>query len=228
MNTYFPSEFFALEKFIYKELWKLDAPVWETLSNIENFLSKQVLGKIEVNIPDGVFLENKAQISIGKGTVIEPGSFIKGPCIIGENCTIRQGAYIRGFLITGNECLIGHATEVKNSILLNRVQAAHFAYIGDSILGNEVNLGAGTICANFRLDGKLIPILCGKDSISSGLKKMGAIVGDGVKIGCKVVINPGAILGKETYVLPCLHVQGVIPAHSLVRSINQVSVSKRK
>ena len=192
---------------------------------IKIYLQKIPLGKIEVAIPQGTYLANPENISIGKGTVLEPGVYIKGPCIIGENCTIRHGAYIRGNLITGNGCVIGHDTEIKNSVMLNHAQAAHFAYLGDSILGNRVNLGAGTKCANLKLDHKNIAVRFGERLIETGLKKFGAIIGDDSQTGCNSVTNPGTLFGKQVFCYPCLNVGGFVASKQLIRPSNKVVIS---
>ena len=144
-----PKVFFHLDDYIHRALFAKITYVWEALNDLERYLKQLSLGKIETEIPAGAILVNPEQISIGKGSVIEPGAYIKGPCVIGERCAVRQGAYIRGLFLAGNDCVIGHTTEVKQVIFLNGVHAAHFAYLGDSILGHRVNLGAGTKCANF-------------------------------------------------------------------------------
>jgi NDP-sugar pyrophosphorylase family protein len=169
---------------------------WEAFSKLAQYLKSQNLGKIECSVPEGVYLINPELISIGKGTVIEPGSFIQGPCIIGRDCQIRFGAYIRGYVVTGDRCVIGHATEMKGSILLDDVHAAHFNYVGDSILGNRVNLGAGAKLANLRFDHQEVRI----GDISTGLKKLGAILGDETQLGCNVVTNPGTVMSKNSRV----------------------------
>ncbi len=142
------------------------------------------------------------RIYIGAGSVIEPGAIIKGPTIIGLNTEVRQGAYVRGDCIIGDRCVVGHATEVKASILLNDARAGHFAYIGDSILGNSTNLGAGAKLANFRLRGETIRVKVAGEIIDTGLIKFGAILGDRVEIGCNAVTNPGTLLGKRCRVFP--------------------------
>ncbi|MDI6785692.1 MAG: glucose-1-phosphate thymidylyltransferase [bacterium] len=158
------------------------------------------------------------QIYIGKGTVIEPGAYIKGPTIIGNNCEIRQGAYIRGNVLVGNGCIVGHTTEVKNACFLNQAKAGHFAYIGDSILGNKVNLGAGTKLANLNIRNAPIQLrLNGKD-INTNLRKFGAILGDDVETGCNSVTNPGTILGKGCAVYPNTTVKkGYYPPKTIIR-----------
>ncbi len=211
------SSFFDLSEFSHASIFDgCDYP-WEALSKLSAYLASQELGKIQVDIPSSVFLVNPSLISIGRETIIEPGAYIQGPCIIGNHCTIRNGAYIRGGLITGDGCVIGHDTEVKNSIFLNRSLAAHFNYVGDTILGNAVNLGAGVKCANLRLDHQTIFVTIDGQKIDTQLKKLGAIIGDGAQIGCNCVINPGTLLGKNSFCFPCLNVFGVIPDNAKVK-----------
>lgn len=212
-----PSDFFDLSKFAHKDLFSECKHPWEALSRLSSYLQKQASGKIEVQIPESVFLVNPETISIGPGSVIEPGVYIEGPCIIGARSTVRHGAYLRGDVLVGDECVIGHATEVKHSILLNRSAAPHFNYIGDSILGGHVNLGAGVICANFRLDHAAVKVKYEGKEIVTGLKKLGAIIGDGAQVGCNCVLNPGTLLGKNSLCLPCQNISGFIPPHSKVK-----------
>lgn len=220
--------FFDLTQFPHADLFHEISFVWAALSKIHSFLKSKKLGNIEVDIPTGVYLVNPEMISIGKGTVLEPGAYIKGPCIIGENCSIRQGAYIRGDVITGNSCVIGHDTEIKNSIMLNRANAAHFAYVGDSILGNGVNLGAGTKCANLKFDHSSITIRYNEELINTELKKFGAIIGDGTQIGCNAVTNPGTLIGKNGRWYPCTNFGGFVAENQIVRSEARVRISSIK
>lgn len=219
-----PIYFFNFSHYAHKNLFENCTYVWEALQKIKPYLKKQTLGKIECDVPQGTFLIDKEQISIGKGTLIEPGAYIKGPCIIGENCTIRHGAYIRGDLITGNQCVIGHDTEVKNTIMLDEAHAAHFAYLGECILGNRVNLGAGTKCANLRLDRKSIFVNIDGNRIDTNLRKMGAIIGDDSQLGCNSVTNPGTLLGQQVNSFPCVNLGGFIPSKSRVRSQAKVVI----
>ena len=198
-----PSHFFDLKDFFHADLFAPEKPVWETLRNLKPYLDKYELGQIDCEVPNGVVLVNPGKISIGRGTILEAGSFIEGPCIIGNHCHIRHGAYLRPYLVTGNHCTLGHAVEVKHSILLDYACASHFNYVGDSLIGNRVNLGAGVICANLRLDRKEVIIQLGKRKVKSGLKKLGAIIGDGSQLGCNSVINPGILLKKRTLSKAC-------------------------
>ncbi|HSW71834.1 MAG TPA: LpxA family transferase [Chlamydiales bacterium] len=207
-----PKVFFSTISFI--ELFSGCELAWEPLLKLKEFFSKNKLGKIEVKIPSTVHLESPELISIGEGTIVEPGAYIKGPCIIGKNCVIRHGAYIREHVLTGDNVTIGHDTEVKHSILMEGATASHFAYIGDSIVGRDVNLGAGVKCANFRLDRGLVFVHYQGKKLQTGLKKFGAIIGDGVQIGCNSVLNPGTLIGKNSICYPLVNVQGFLPPNT--------------
>lgn len=220
------SNFFTLEGYPFRELFKDCLYVWEALSKLTDFLDQKKLGKIETTIPSTAYLVNPELISIGKGTVVEPGALIKGPCIIGENCEIRHGAYIRGYVVAGNECVIGHDTEIKRSILLNGVCAGHFNYVGDSILGNMANLGAGVKCANLRLDHDSVTIIFHGEKIATELLKFGAVIGDGAQLGCNCVTNPGTIIGKKAFCHPCINVNGYIPPYARVRSTQKMIIEE--
>ena len=222
-----PSYFFDLSHFQHAALFQNLAAVWEALAQIAPYLKKFALGKIETSVPEGVHLVNPELISIGKGSVLEPGAYIKGPCIIGANCTVRHGAYIRGDLIAGDNCVIGHDTEVKNAILLDGAHAAHFAYVGDSILGNRVNLGAGVKCANLKLDSSPVSVYFEGQHYPTGLRKFGAIIGDQAQIGCNCVTNPGTLIGRNVFCFPCLNVGGVILSDHAVKSKNELRIIPR-
>jgi NDP-sugar pyrophosphorylase family protein len=224
MEKFYLSEFFDLAETSLEELFANCQFPWEVLAKLPMFLEKASLGKILCPIPEGVTLVNPEKISIGKGTVVEPGAFIQGPCLIGDHCQIRHGAYIRGGVVTGDHVVIGHGTEIKSSILLNRASCAHFNYVGDSLLGNGVNLGAGVVLANLRLDHQAVRIVDGEEKIPTELKKLGAILGDGVQIGCNSVTNPGTILGKGVFCPPCQSIGGVVPSHAKLRSTHKLMV----
>lgn len=217
MTPFSIQSLFNLADFRHASIFQGCEYPWEVLGKIHGFLRETSLGKTGVGIPQGAHLIHPELISIGKGTVIEPGAYIKGPCLIGENCSIRQGAYIRGDVIVGDRCVIGHDTEVKNSIFLNGAQAAHFAYVGDSVLGNGVNLGAGTKLANLPFSHQEIIFHFGEKRIPTGRKKFGALLGDGTQIGCNSVANPGVITGKNVKCFPCVNFSGFIPESSIIK-----------
>jgi UDP-N-acetylglucosamine diphosphorylase / glucose-1-phosphate thymidylyltransferase / UDP-N-acetylgalactosamine diphosphorylase / glucosamine-1-phosphate N-acetyltransferase / galactosamine-1-phosphate N-acetyltransferase len=227
MDKFFFDKFFNIDNFKYKDLFEKGLPVWNALLYLSKYLEKvSNWNKLSI-ISKDVYLENPEKIFIGKDSKIEPGAYIKGPCIIGDNCQVRHGAYIRGNVITGDNCVIGHATEIKNSILLNNASTAHFAYVGDSILGNNVNLGAGVKCANFRLDRNEISFFYNGKKIKTGLMKLGAIIGDNVQIGCNSVLNPASFLERDCICYPCINISGLISEKSIVKSDSSLLVRNR-
>ena len=215
-------QFFDLTEFEHRAVFEKCTSVWDVLTALPDYIRAQRLG-LSAQYP-GVYFEHPELIAVGPGTVIEAGAYIRGPCIIGRDCQIRHGAYIRGDVIIGDRCVVGHTTEVKHSILLNHAKAAHFAFVGDSVLGNDVNLGAGVKCANLRLDGAQVVVRFHGEFRSTGLRKFGAIVGDGCQIGCNVVINPGTLLGKRALCYPSLNIGGVIDEGAVLKASKNVSL----
>jgi NDP-sugar pyrophosphorylase family protein len=211
------SYFFDVSQFVHASLFQNDTFPWLVLQKLTAYLQNQPLGEIKGTISSSAYLVHPEQISIGEGSVVEPGAYIHGPCVIGKRCVVRHGAYIRGNLLTGDDCVIGHDSEIKHAILLNKAHAAHFAYVGDSILGNEVNLGAGTKCANFKLDQKAINLHLNGQRIVTHMRKLGAIIGDKTQIGCNTVTNPGTLIGQSVRCYPCLNLEGFIPSYSLIK-----------
>ncbi|HXF28636.1 MAG TPA: hypothetical protein VN457_02195, partial [Chlamydiales bacterium] len=197
---------------------------WQVLEKLKEYLLSKQLGKMQATKQEYAYFVNPELISIGEGTIIEPGAYIKGPCIIGKNCHIRHGAYIRGDVIVGDNCVVGHTTELKHCILLDNAHAAHFAYVADSIVGNHVNLGAGTKCANLRLDGEPVIVRGEHESVSTGMRKFGAVIGDYCQVGCNVVLNPGTVLGKHVHSFPQLCVTGIVPEKSIIKSAAKAHV----
>ncbi len=225
MELFHPSEFFDLSKFEHASLFDKQKPVWLALKKLQDYLLSHQLGNIQGAVEQGAHLINPDEISIGRGTTVEAGAYIVGPCIIGEDCQIRQGAYIRGYFVSGNRCVIGHASEVKRAIFLDEVQAGHFAYVGDSIVGNSVTLGAGTKCANLRFDRENVSIIWGEKRINTGLAKFGAVLGDRVQTGCNSVTNPGTLMGKKSCLAPCTTTHGVIPENHIVKAPESVTIA---
>lgn len=156
-------------------------------------------------------------VLVGEGVKIYPTATIEPPCVIGSGTEIRPGAFLRGGVITGEGCVIGNSSELKNCILLDRVQIPHYNYVGDSILGNGSHLGAGTVCSNLKNDGKNI-VVHGETDYETGLRKLGGILADGANIGCGSVINPGTVVGKNTSAYPLTSLRGVYPRDCIVKS----------
>jgi NDP-sugar pyrophosphorylase family protein len=171
-----------------------------TKGDLKIYQGEKKLEGASVLMAGAVIIGN--HIALGKGVKVEPGAFIQAPAIIGDKTEIRQGAYLRGYCLVGKRCVVGHVTEMKNSIFLDDAKAGHFAYVGDSILGNNVNLGAGTKLANLRFMRGDVQIRTADGPVSTGLRKLGAVLGDNAQTGCNAVTNPGTLLGKKSIVLP--------------------------
>jgi len=153
---------------------------------------------------------------------------LKGPAWIGEKCHIRSGCYVRENVIVGDGVVMGNSCEFKNCILLDEVQAPHFNYVGDSILGYRAHLGAGVILSNVRFDHREIVVAAADGNIPTGLKKFGAIVGDRTEIGCNAVINPGALIGRDCIIYPSTNFRGVMPAGSIAKLQQQIQITARR
>lgn len=154
----------------------------------------------------------EGRVLIEAGAVVEPHAFIKGPAFISSQAQVRHGAYIRGSVFVGEKAIVGHTTEVKGSVFFDGAKAGHFAYVGDSILGNEVNLGAGTKLANLNLRSSTVKFQEANSHswIDTGVRKLGAILGDAAQTGCNCVLSPGTILYPKTAVFPCTHFRGTL------------------
>ena len=211
------SYFFDLSRYAHASLFGEDIQPWLVLQKLSDYFHSQLLGKIKGTVSPSAYLINPELIAIGEGSIVEPGAYIQGPCILGRDCVVRHGAYIRGNVLAGDQCVIGHDSEVKHAIFLDKAHAAHFAYVGDSILGNEVNLGAGTKCANFKLDQTPVNLLINGKRVPTQMRKLGAIIGDKSQIGCNSVTNPGTLIGQEVRCYPCLNIEGFIPSRSMIK-----------
>jgi len=209
-----PEDFFDLEGYEFRDVFAGCKHVWGALQNVGRVALQYIMDyqdekSIAGTVMKGAYVDDADAVIIGEGTVVEPGAFIQGPAIIGKNCQIRHGSYIRGDVIIGNDCIVGHSSELKNAIMLDKAQCPHFAYVGDSILGRNVNLGAGTKLSNVQVtsfkdpeSGKRPPVIIVVDEVAfdTGLSKFGAIIGDGSQTGCNVVTNPGCLIGKNVLV----------------------------
>ncbi len=159
---------------------------------------------------------------IAKSATVAPSAYIHGPAIIGANAEVRHCAFIRGNAIVGEGAVVGNSTELKNVILFNKVQVPHYNYVGDSILGFQSHMGAGSITSNVKSDKTLVTVRGLEGKMETGLKKMGAILGDNVEIGCGSVLNPGTIIGKESNVYPLSSVRGYVPAKSIYKKDGEI------
>lgn len=200
-DTFYPEEFFDFSSFPFAAVFLKDKPVWSVLSVLSQYIKQQFdSGVVKGNYKENVF--------IGEGTTVHSSAEIIGPAVIGKNCTIAHGAYLRENCFIGDNVTIGHAVEVKNSVILHDAACAHLNYVGDSIIGSSVNIGGGAIIANTRLDKKNVGVKTYDEKIDTGLNKMGAIIGDNSSIGANAVLNPGTVLGKNSFVYPLTSVNG--------------------
>ncbi len=206
-----------------------DLPAWEWVSRIKPALKEfdASLFQYAGEIPPGCAVEG--EVYIHPSVVLPPFCSIKGPVYIAEGCEIRPGAFIRGNVIAGKGCVLGNSSEFKNCLLLDGVQVPHFSYVGDSVLGNKAHLGAGVICSNLRLDQANVPVqLPDGARIDSGLRKLGALVGDGAEAGCNAVLNPGSTLGRRALVAPGLVFRGTLAAGQMAYQRVDIATMPRK
>lgn len=185
---------------------------WEALNGIGGFIIKlgQTLSADEYSNPtENVWIHNTA--------TVYASAYIGSPCIIGANTEIRHCAFIRGNVLIGKNCVIGNSSELKNTILFDNVQTPHYNYVGDSILGFKSHMGAGSITSNVKSDKSNVVIRVESANIETGLKKVGAMLGDFVEVGCNSVLNPGTIIGRSSNIYPLSSVRGVVPANSIYK-----------
>lgn len=190
---------------------------WQALADIGDFIL--TLGK---NLPAEEYDHPAEDVWIAKDARIYPNNYIAGPCVIGRGTEVRPGAFIRGNALVGDNCVVGNSTELKNVILFDNVQVPHYNYVGDSILGYRAHMGAGSITSNVKSDKALVVIHNGKEDIPTGRKKVGAMVGDRVEVGCGSVLNPGTVIGRDSNIYPLSSVRGVVPANSIFKAQNNI------
>ena len=190
---------------------------WDSISYIGDFID-MISRDLDKN--DYYFIDDR--IFISKSATVSKNAVIIGPCIVGPHSEIRSGAFIRGNAIIGEKCVIGNSTELKNSILFDSVQIPHFNYVGDSILGYKAHFGAGVITSNVKSDKTPVKIKFEGHTIDTGRKKLGALVGDHVEVGCNAVLNPGTVIGRNSTVYPLSSVRGVIPENSIYKSQDNI------
>ena len=184
---------------------------WQALAGIKNMIIQlgENLGEEYTQISPQVWVHHTAKVA--------PTAYLGAPCIIGPGTEVRHCAFIRGSALVGENCVVGNSTELKNVILFDNVQVPHYNYVGDSILGYKAHMGAGSITSNVKSD-KTLVVVKGEEPIPTGLKKFGAMLGDGVEVGCNSVLNPGTVVGRNTNIYPLSCVRGVIPADSIFKT----------
>ena len=190
---------------------------WEVLSKIGEFIVR--LGN---SLPESEYEKRGENIWVAKSARVFETAYISGPCIIGKNAEVRHCAFIRGNAVVGEGAVVGNSTELKNVILFNKVQVPHYNYVGDSVLGYKAHMGAGSITSKVKSDKKLIVIKGPDMPVETGIKKIGAFLGDNVEIGCGSVLNPGTIVGRNSNIYPLSSVRGCVPAESIYKNRNEI------
>lgn len=221
MKQYSISNLYDLNQTIAAELFDGKEYPWEVLPEISKFIVK--LGE---SLDVDKFDKAGDNIWIAKSAKVAPTACINGPCIIDEEAEVRHCAFIRGNAIVGKGAVVGNSTELKNVILFNKVQVPHYNYVGDSVLGFKAHMGAGSITSNVKSDKTLVVVKAKEGQIETGLKKMGAMLGDNVEVGCNSVLNPGTVIGRNSNVYPTSCVRGCIPANHIFKNKDEVVLKK--
>ena len=206
------SDLYDLKETIGAALFQGAEYPWEVLPGIHDFIIE--LGK---SLPKELYEERGEYIWIARNAKVAPTACLNGPLIVDEEAEIRHCAFVRGSAIVGKGAVVGNSTELKNVILFNKVQVPHYNYVGDSVLGFKSHMGAGSITSNVKSDKTLVTVQGEGIRIETGLKKMGAMLGDNVEVGCNSVLNPGTVVGRGTHVYPVSSVRGVIPEESVYK-----------
>ncbi|MCI8800728.1 MAG: UDP-N-acetylglucosamine pyrophosphorylase [Lachnospiraceae bacterium] len=211
------SELYNLQETIASDLFEGIVYPWEVLPKIHDFIIS--LGE---KLPEDIFEERGEHIWVAKSAKVAPMACLNGPLIIDEEAEIRHCAFVRGNAIVGKGAVVGNSTELKNVVLFNKVQVPHYNYVGDSILGFKAHMGAGSITSNVKSDKTLVVVKGEGISLETGLKKMGAMLGDNVEVGCNSVLNPGTVIGRNTNIYPTSMVRGVVPAGSIHKKSGEI------
>ena len=218
------NDLFDLEHTKAKEYLSGFTYPWEALKGLSDFILE--LGK---TLPVDEYDEIEENVWVAKDAIIynRQSNYFKGPCIIGHETEVRPGAFIRGSVLVGNSCVVGNSTELKNVILFDNVQVPHYNYVGDSILGFKSHMGAGSITSNVKSDKLNVFIHNEGVEIETGRKKVGAMLGDNVEVGCGSVLNPGTIIGRGTNIYPLSPVRGCVPENSIYKNKDNIVVKDK-
>lgn len=210
-------ELLDLSHTIAADLFREKTYPWEVLGEISAFIEK--LGE---TLPTEEFDHPQAGVWIAKDAKVFPSAYIGAPCIIDHGAEVRHCAFIRGSAIVGKNAVVGNSVELKNVVLFDNVQVPHYNYVGDSVLGYKAHMGAGSITSNVKSDKLPVIVRCGDERMDTGRKKVGAMLGDRVEVGCNSVLNPGTVIGRHSNIYPVSCVRGVIPADSILKSSGEV------
>ena len=216
-------ELFDFKETIASDIFEGLSYPWEVLPKIHDFIIE--LGR---KLSKDIYEERGENIWVAKNAKVAPTACLNGPLIVDENAEIRHCAFIRGNAIIGKGAVVGNSTELKNVILFNKVQVPHYNYVGDSILGYKSHMGAGSITSNVKSDKTPVSVKGKNEKFETGLKKMGAILGDNVEVGCNSVLNPGTIIGQNSNIYPTSMVRGVVPSDSIYKTKTEIAEKYNK
>lgn len=217
-----PADLFDLSQSEHAKIFDGCAFAWDALKKIEAYIAETLKPELKNQCEGRAYIGD--QVFIGEGTLVEDGVMIKGPAIIGRNCQIRHNAYIRENVIIGDGCVVGNSCELKNSLLFNGAQVPHFNYIGDSILGHKSHLGAGVKISNVKLVPGNVTVEMNGAPHDTGLRKFGALLGDGAEAGCNAVLNPGSVIGRGAIIYPNVFWRGILPANMIAKNKAEIEV----
>ncbi|HKS36207.1 MAG TPA: UDP-N-acetylglucosamine diphosphorylase [Verrucomicrobiae bacterium] len=221
-----PADLFDLTQTEHAALFDGCEHAWDAFKKLKDYLSANLRVGLHNRCEGDAYIGK--QVFIGEGTVVEDGVMIKGPAIIGRDCQIRHNAYFRENVIVGNHCVVGNSCELKNVMMFNNCQVPHFNYVGDSILGHKSHLGAGVKVSNVKLDNSNVMVEIDGRPFDTGLRKFGALIGDGVDIGCNAVLNPGSVIGRGAVIYPNVNWRGILPANMIAKNKATVEVVTRR
>ena len=214
------TELFDLSHTMAKDYFSAFTYPWEALPGI-----KEMIVKLGQSLDTEQYDEVAPQVWVHKTAKVAPTAYLGAPCIIGADTEVRHCAFIRGSALVGDGCVVGNSVELKNVILFDSVQVPHYNYVGDSILGYKSHMGAGSITSNVKSDKSLV-VIHGPEEIPTGIKKVGAMLGDFVEVGCNSVLNPGTVIGRNSNVYPTSCVRGVVPENSIYKKNNTIVEKK--
>ena len=211
------TELYNLDETIAKDLLSKYTYPWEVLAHINDFILE-----LGATLPTDEYNKIGDDVWVHKTATVFESAYIHGPAIICKDAEVRHCAFIRGKAIVGEGAVVGNSTELKNVILFNKVQVPHYNYVGDSILGYKSHMGAGSITSNVKSDKKLVEVHLDDTKIETHMKKIGAILGDYVEVGCGSILNPGTIVGRHSNIYPLSSVRGYVAGHSIYKNKNEV------
>ena len=217
MNQIEIRDLFDLSKTIAASFFEGKRYPWEVLSELADDI--RALG---ATLPKAEYEHPTEDVWIARDAKVAPTACLNGPLIVDHGAEIRHCAFIRGSAIVGRGAVVGNSTELKNCVLFNKVQVPHYNYVGDSVLGYRAHMGAGSICSNVKSDKKNVVVKEKDETVQTGMKKFGAMLGDCVEVGCGSVLNPGTVIGRNTNIYPLSPVRGCVPADSIYKNANEI------